>query len=109
MTRTRGNMAKATARWLFPSPKSRWEIEHKGGEVSSPSCEGTERQKSLHEHDQDSGIPFLGVFLLTIVTMFVSEIKLVSELRSSSVISSSSRAEEEEQREREKIVKRKLI
>jgi len=34
--------------------------------------------------------------------MFVSEIKLVSELRSSSVISSSSRAEEEEQRERGK-------
>jgi len=47
--------------------------------------------------------------LLTIVTMFVSEIKLVSELRSSSVISSSSRAEEEEQRERKKIVKRELI
>ena len=59
-------------------------------------------------HDQDSlfGVFFLG---LKIVTMLVSEIKLVSELRSSSVISSSSRAEEEEQRERKKIVKRKLI
>jgi len=39
---------------------------------------------------------------LTIVTMFVSEIKLVSELRSFSMISSSSRAEEEERRERGK-------
>jgi len=90
-------MAKATARWLFPSPKSRWEIEHKGGEVSSPSCVFGFRDSVF------------GCFLLTIVTMFVSEIKLVSELRSSSVISSSSRAEEEERRERKKIVKRKLI
>jgi len=64
------------ARWLFPSPKSRWEIDRKGGDLSSSPCEGYMIR-----------IPFSGVFLgMKIVTMLVSEIKLVSELRNFSMI-----------------------
>jgi len=65
------------ARWLFPSPKSRWEIDRKGGDLSSSPCEGYMIR-----------IPFSGFFFLglKIVTMLVSEIKLVSELRNFSMM-----------------------
>jgi len=85
------------ARWLFPSPKSRWEIERKGGDLSSSPCEGDMIR-----------IPFSGFFLgLKIVTMLVSEIKLVSELRNFSMICLQQQGEGGT--ERGKKVKRKLI
>jgi len=61
------------ARWLFPSPKSRWEIERKGGDLS----------RGVHDQDSLFGGFFFG---LKIVTMLVSEIKLVSELRNFSMM-----------------------